>query len=150
MTHTFDVAIGADHRGFELKKQLVEHDQINGIGIKWHDYGASSAERSDYPLFAKKVVENMKHSMLMRGILLCGTGAGMAIAANRAHGIRAAVAWNDSVAGRLFEDDGVNILVLPADYIDLPMALNCISAWLSAKQKQGRYEERIKMVDELF
>jgi ribose 5-phosphate isomerase B len=83
------------------------------------------------------------------GVLLCGTGVGMAIAANRFKGIFAAVAWNEAVARASKEDDNANVLVLPADDLSEEQTLRIVSAWLGAHFKEGRYRERVAQIDRL-
>lgn len=141
------IAIGADHHGFALKKSLKEVGGMGGYSVSWIDVGGYSDERSDYPEFAIKAIEAMKFGDADAAVLICGTGAGMAIAANRYHGIYAALAWDLTTARRAKEDDHANILVLPSDYIHDELAQDMVTAWLLAEFKQGRYAERIKMID---
>lgn len=145
---TLHLAIAADHRGFVLKQKLIEQQLFGDYMIVWHDCGASDSERSDYPLFAKKLCEQiLAGSGLDRGILLCGTGTGMAMAANRFKNIYAAVAWSEEIARRAREEDWSNVLVLPADYLDLGQSAKIITAWLHAEPKAGRYHARVAMLD---
>lgn len=137
------IAIGADHRGFELK-QAIQNELAT---ITWHDCGTHSLERTDYPLYAHAVVKELLTSNAELGVLLCGTGIGMAIAANRHPGIRAALAWSAAIAIRAKEEDYANILVLPADYVTVEQAVTMIKSWLAARNKEGRYKERIMMLD---
>lgn len=137
------IAIGADHRGYELKQAL----QKEITTISWHDVGAHSIERTDYPLYAHAVVKELLTSNVELGILICGTGIGMSIAANRHPGIYAALAWSTGIAIRAKEEDYANILVFPSDYVTVEQAISMIKAWLAAKPKEGRYKERISMID---
>lgn len=142
------VAIGADHRGFALKEDIKEYFSKNSDRINFIDIGAHSVERSDYPLFAKKAAELVVSGKAYAGILLCGTGVGVAIVANRWKGVYAGVAWNVEIARLAKEDDNVNVLCLPADYLAPEVACEIIKAWLSAEFKGGRYAERLHMIDE--
>jgi ribose 5-phosphate isomerase B len=137
------IAIGADHRGYELKQALQKELHT----IAWLDMGAHSLERTDYPLYAHAVVKEMLTKKAELGILICGTGIGMSIVANRHPGIYAALAWSSSIAIRAKEEDYANILVIPSDYVTLEQAISMIKAWLAAKPKEGRYKERISMID---
>lgn len=137
------IAIGTDHRGFELK-QAIQKELAH---IAWHDCGTHSAERTDYPIYAHAVVKELLNKNVEVGVLLCGTGIGMAIAANRHVGIRAALAWSSAIAIRAKEEDYANVLVLPADYVTVEQAVMMIKAWLAARPKEGRYKERIIMLD---
>lgn len=142
------LAIGADHRGFELKQKIIEMRLFDDIMVTWSDCGTQSTERSDYPIFAKKVCALICSNDGPRmGILLCGTGVGMAIAANRFKGIYAAVAWNQEIAKRSREEDWSNVLVLPADYLDLIQSIEIITVWLKSEPKAGQYYQRISMID---
>lgn len=142
------IGLGADHRGFELKQLLKLHPMLGDYQISWHDVGAFSAERSDYPHFAQQVVDKIKSGEVELGVLLCGTGNGMAIAANRTSEIYAGVAWDPVIARRGREEDNLNILVVPADYIisEAPLVA-LVEAWLSASFKHGRYAERLALLD---
>ncbi len=144
----YRIAIGADHRGFVLKQELMRHETIEGNSIFWTDVGTFSSERTDYPLFAKKVVAALHAGSADLGILSCGSGIGIAIAANRHRGIYAGVVWNEEVARSAKEDDNVNVLVLPADYLSNDLAYHCVEAWLSTSFKGGRYQERLEMLEE--
>jgi ribose 5-phosphate isomerase B len=143
------IALGTDHRGYDYKLVIQNGVSLETKHINWIDVGAFSAERSDYPSFAVSVVRAVRSGQAHAGILLCGTGIGMAIAANRFEGIYAGVAWNAEVARRAREEDHVNILVLPADYITPAQSIPIIQAWLEATAKSGRYADRIAMIDKL-
>ncbi len=142
------LAIGADHRGFALKEYIKKHSFKNSNRINLIDMGAVSSERTDYPLYVKKVAEAVLSGTVHAGILLCGTGVGVAIAANRYKGVYAGVAWSAEIARLAKEDDNVNVLCLPADYLAPEVACEIIKAWLSAEFKGGRYAERLHMIDE--
>ncbi|MCL4380364.1 RpiB/LacA/LacB family sugar-phosphate isomerase [Candidatus Dependentiae bacterium] len=141
------IAIGADHRGFELKQYLLTVTSIAGITIEWLDCGTDSTERTDYPIYTDLVVEKVLAEQTRVGILLCGSGIGMSIAANRYPGIFAALVWNDLVAQIAKQDDNANIIVLPANFIDSDQAIAIVKAWLTATFKQGRYQQRLSMLD---
>ncbi len=137
------VAIGADHRGFTHKKFV----KTSIIDIEWIDVGAYDENRSDYPLFAHMVAKSIVDGKATHGVLICGSGIGMAITANRYKGILAALVWNEEVAAQSKTHDNSNILVLPSDYITQEQAVKMIRAWLNAKFLGGRYRDRIKMID---
>ena len=138
------LAIGSDHRGYALKtylqKALPQH--------QWLDVGAHHEQRSDYPDFATQVCQALLQGDVERGILICGSGIGMAIAANRMPGIYAALCWNEVVARLASEHDGANILVLPSDFVTHEQALAIVQAWLGATFRGGRYQERLDRIDE--
>jgi ribose 5-phosphate isomerase B len=138
------IAIGADHRGF-LQKEFIKNNMRD---IIWIDVGTDSQERTDYPIFSDKVIELMRDGSAAYGVLLCGTGGGMAIAANRYKNIYAVVALNDEIARRCKQEDNANILVLPSDFITDADAVSMIKNWLAQDFKGRRYAQRIKMIDE--
>ncbi|HBR70343.1 TPA: ribose-5-phosphate isomerase [Candidatus Dependentiae bacterium] len=141
------IAIGSDHRGYEIKRYLVSLDHIGDHKISWIDVGTSHNERTDYPQYAEKVVRFVQKHDVDCGILLCGTGIGMSIAANRFKGIFAALVWNEEVARRSKREDGSNVLVLPADYLDNEQALILVLAWLDSEFLGGHYAERLRQVE---
>ncbi len=144
------IVIGADHRGFHLKLQIKEQFKKHGSStIEWLDAGAFTAERSDYPEFASKAAREIRDGNAMYGILICGNGNGMAIAANRFPGIYAALAWNETVGHLVKEHDGANVLVLPADFISTHDAMGIITQWLNAQFLGGRYQARQEMLEKL-
>lgn len=141
------IAIGADHRGFVLKQFLIDNVRYEGHSLDWIDVGAYDEKRSDYPEFALPVVNHILNKNAHYGLLLCGSGNGMVIVANRFPKIYAGLAWNQEIARLCKEDDKVNVLVLPADFIDFDQALSMVHAWLHADFKHDRYEKRIAMID---
>lgn len=147
MNNSLRIAIGVDHRGFKLKEYLLSLSKINTTNIIWTDVGTYTSERTDYPIYTKKVVNLILEKKVDLGILACGSGIGMAIAANRFKDIYAGLVWNADIAKSAKEDDNVNVLVLPADFVTLDLAKDIISNWLGAKFKGDRYAERIAMID---
>src|SRR5579872_7431460 len=144
------LVIGADHRGFHLKLLIQEQvRKSNGSPIEWQDAGCFTAERCDYPQFASAAVKEIKDGKAEGGILICGSGVGMSIAANRFSGIYAALVWNEQTAHLAKEHDGANILVLPADFISSHDAVTMVHSWLNAAFLGGRYLRRLEMVDNL-
>jgi ribose 5-phosphate isomerase B len=138
------IAIGADHNGFRGKEYIKQ--QLGDI--EWVDVGTFDEKRTDYPIFAKKVSEALLSGQAQQGILLCGTGVGMAITANRFPGVYAGLVWNEEIARLAKEDDKVNILVLPADFVSLDQLVAMVKAWQTAQFNEGRYAKRIAMIDE--
>lgn len=137
------IAIASDHRGFALKTYLQAHMS----DITWHDSGTHSSERVDYPVFVEPSVSRLLREEVEACILICGSGAGMSMAANRYKGVYAAVAWNTSVARAVKEDDNCNILVLPADFVQTDEAIKIVKAFLEGSFKGGRYKARLNMID---
>lgn len=147
MTKSITIAIGSDHRGFLLKKFLLTQSSFGGNSIRWLDYGCDSLERTDYPLYAQLVCEAILTKKTSLGILLCGNGVGMSIAANRYKKIYAALVWNALMAVTSKEDDNSNILSIPSDYMTEHEAVISITAWLNAEFKKGRYLQRLELLD---
>ena len=139
------IGIGADHRGFLHKEFIKQHIQ----SVEWIDVGTSNQDRTDYPIFSDKVVNLMIARMVDVGVLICGTGGGMAIAANRYKNIYAVVAWNNEVARRCKQEDNANLLVLSSDFISCDEAVAMINQWLAQKFKGERYAARIAMIDQV-
>ena len=142
------LAIGADHRGYEYK-ETIKHEisAHNKNRIEWIDVGTFSKERTDYPIFAKLVSEHIVNGKADAGILICGSGVGMAITANRYAHIYAALVWNKDVARISREQDNSNVLVLPSDFITQADALEMVQSWLAASFQGDRYQKRIEMID---
>ncbi len=143
------IAIGADHRGFLLKDFLKDYKYPPSYALMWRDIGAFTAERSDYPCFVPPVCHLILEEKADKGILICGSGQGMAVAANRFRGIYAGVAWNETIARVGKEDDNINVLVLPADFITHEQAVASVIAWLGATFKGNRYAERLMVIDSI-
>ena len=139
------IAIGSDHAGFELKQELIEYFKNTVIEII--DKGCYSIERVDYPDFGHAVAKAVLSSEVNFGILMCGSGNGINMSANKHKGIRAALCWNEEIAklARLHND--ANILVLPARYISLEEAKKCVAIFLTEKFEGGRHQQRIEKID---
>jgi ribose 5-phosphate isomerase B len=143
------IVIASDHRGFAMKEWLKEHVAIPSCQLSWLDVGTYTTQRTDYPTYALLAVKALQEGKAACGILLCGTGVGMSIVANRFPRIYAALAWNKDIAKESKEDDNANVLVLPAEYISNEQAAEMIHVWLYAEFKNGRYRYRIDMIDAL-
>lgn len=138
------IAIGADHRGFSIKELLKQHFSE----YQFIDVGAYNDACSDYPLFAHQVAQLMQKNIAQKGILLCGTGIGMAIVANRYKGIYAGVMWNEKIAKESREDDNTNILVLPCDDVDCFAPVKITKIWLETEFNGERYAYRLALIDD--
>ena len=146
------ITIGSDHRGFELKEQLQSDSwQEKGVGpITWDDVGTDTGdERVDYPIFAQRVCAAVRSGAADRGIIICGSGVGAAIAANRFRGIYAALCWSPEVTRMARKHDNINVLVLPADFIAHDEAVAIIQAWIETAFLGGRYQERLEILEKI-
>ncbi len=143
------IFIGADHGGIELKNELIEYLQAKNIRVD--DIGAYQLEpMDDYPDYAKKVSQAILQSPTESvGILVCRNGVGMDITANRFKGIRSVLGFNDEQIQKARQDDNVNVLALPADYISLDQARSFVDAFLNAVPKTDpKYIRRVNKIDE--
>ncbi len=131
------IALGSDHAGFELKQDLLA--QVRELGHEVVDCGTDSTAPVDYPDFARKVGEAVASGQAERGVLICGSGAGASIAANKIRGIRAALAHDHYTAHQSVEHDDANVLVMGSRVIGLAVARELVQAFLGA---QFTHEER--------
>lgn len=142
------VAVGADHAGFPLKEFLVGH--LSGLGYRVTDLGTHSEEPVDYPDLAAAVGEAVRSGEAERGIAVCGSGAGAAIAANKLRGIRAAVAHDHYTAHQMVEHDDVNVLCLGARVVGRSLAAEVAEAFLTATfTGEERHLRRLKKIQSL-
>ena len=139
------IAIGCDHVGFELNTHIIEHLQSKGYGIK--DFGTHSSERTDYPLFAKAVADAVTKGECEKGILVCGTGVGISIAANKVKGVRAVVCSEPYSALLSRAHNDTNILALGARVVGRDLALMITDIWLGGKFEGGRHQRRVDMIE---
>lgn len=146
------VYIGADHNGFELKKSLSDYLQKNGYEVV-DEGGVSLAPEDDFPQFASKVVNAMRGDQdpsQARGILICGSGQGMCMAANRFKGIRAALAYDQEEARTARNDDDSNVLCLSARTMSFDKSVGVLHTWLMTPfAGANRFKRRIQELDQL-
>jgi len=135
------IALGADHAGFELKDRIKEHLLEKGIIVD--DRGTSSADSVDYPDYARAVAETVAAGNAEFGILVCGTGIGMSIAANKVAGIRAAKVNSEAEAQLSREHNDANVLTLGARVLDPGAALRIVDCWLATPFAGGRHQRRV-------
>jgi ribose 5-phosphate isomerase B len=140
------IPIGSDHAGFALKQQLIT--ELRAEGYEPVDLGTYSTESTDYPDFAHAVASQVEHGEAARGILLCGTGLGMAYAANRHHGVRAAVVWTPEVAELARSHNDANVLVLPARFVTDADGVSILRTWLHTPFEGGRHARRIAKIEQ--
>ena len=134
------IAIGADHGGFELKDAIIKY--FDGKVI-FKDFGTNSQESVDYPEYAFKVADSVASGECEAGILICKTGIGMSIAANKVKGIRCALCFNEEVAHLCKEHNNANVIALPASMMSKDEAVKIIEIWLNSKFLGGRHEKRV-------
>jgi len=141
------VAIGADWVGVELKRGLIEH--VESLGHSVLDLGADSSEANDYPDFAEKVGRAITSGAADVGIVICGTGIGMSIAANKIKGIRAALCHDAFTAERARGHNDANVLALGALVVSLPHAEQLVEIFLRSPYEAGRHEPRLSKIRNL-
>ena len=135
------IAIGADHAGFPLKRQLVE--ELKSMGFEVLDMGTNSEASVDYPDFGYAVAQAVISGQAVRGVLICGTGIGMSIAANRHVGIRAALCTHGVMARYAREHNDANVLVMGARVIGVEIARECLRQFLATHYAGGRHDGRV-------
>ncbi len=138
------VALGADHAGFQLKEALK--GWLIGQGCQVLDVGTHSAEAVDYPDYAVQVGQAVADGKVQRGVLVCGTGIGMAIAANKVDGVRAALCADLYTARMSREHNDANVLCLGGRLIGADMAADVLRAWLEAEFAGGRHARRVDKI----
>ena len=140
------IAIGSDHGGFEYKASIIKALQVKGYDVV--DMGTYSPESCDYPIIAKKVARAVVKGDFEKGILVCGTGIGMSMAANKVKGIRAAVCGDTFSARATRAHNNANILCLGQRVVGEGLALDIVDIWLTTKFEGGRHERRVNMIEE--
>ncbi len=138
------IALGADHAGFALKEQIKAW--LGARGAQIHDYGTFSLDSVDYPDFATRVAEAVTSGTASRGVLVCGTGLGMAMVANKFPGIRAAVCGDVHTARMSREHNDANVLALGARVTDRDVAVGILEAWLETAFVGGRHARRLEKI----
>ena len=138
------IAIAADHGGFALKNKIMDHFK----NLNLLDLGTNSADSVDYPDFAKKMAYTILSGAADLGILICGTGIGMSIAANRYHGIRAALVYNREVAKLAKQHNNANILVFGGRTMDEKEVISSIEAFLNSDFEGNRHQRRLDKIEQ--
>ena len=139
-----NIALGCDHGGFELKQEILQ--LLEQFGHSVNDVGCYSEQSVDYPAFADKVCAAVAQGTSDRGILICGTGIGMSIAANRNRAIRAALCHEAVTARMSREHNDANVLCLGARVLGVSIALDIVRVWLETEFAGGRHLRRIEMM----
>jgi RpiB/LacA/LacB family sugar-phosphate isomerase len=142
---TRTIAIGADHGGYELKQVLKEHLASNGINVV--DYGTNSKDSTDYPDFAHVVAHEVAEQKADAGVLVCTTGVGMSITANKVPGVRAALVFDEEMASMARQHNHANVLCLAGKFTPPDQAKKIVDAFLSAEFEGGRHERRVNKIE---
>ena len=139
------IAICSDHRGYGLKSQLVKKMAENGM--KFEDFGCFSDERCDYPVFAFKVGEAVKNKECELGVVICGSGDGVCISANKVKGIRCICAKDSRHVERARQHVNINVLALAAEETNVDQAFEMLQTFINTEFLGDRYQERIVLID---
>ncbi|MBL7817222.1 MAG: ribose 5-phosphate isomerase B [Saprospiraceae bacterium] len=135
------IAIGCDHAGFPFKNPIITH--LKNQGYEVLDFGTHGTPSVDYPDFAHPTASAVESAQAQRGILICGSGNGVALSANKHESIRCGLAWNEEVASLVRQHNDANMIALPARFITLETALNIVNTFLSTDFEGGRHAIRV-------
>lgn len=138
------VSLGADHAGFCLKEAIKEH--LNAAGHEVKDFGTASDESTDYPDYGGPAARAVIRGDADVGILVCGSGIGMCMVANKVHGVRAALAWHPEIARLSRRHNDANVLCLPARFLGIEQALEVVDVWLETAFEGGRHGRRVDKI----
>lgn len=137
------IAIGSDHAGYQLKQILINHLQQQG----WEpvDFGCPSEESIDYPDYAHPVSEYVEQNKTL-GVLICGSGNGISMSANKHQGVRSAICWNKEIAALARQHNNANVLTLPARFITVELGIKITDTFFSTDFEGGRHERRVNKI----
>ena len=139
------IGIASDHAGFDMKLSL----QNVLSDLSWIDYGTNESNSTDYPLYAQKVARAIQRQEIAFGVLVCGTGIGMSIAANRFKGVRAALCSSTDFAIMGRKHNNANVLVLPGRIISKSLAAKIVKVFLDTEFEEGRHLRRVSLIEEI-
>jgi ribose 5-phosphate isomerase B len=141
---TKKIAIGGDHAGFDYKREVI--NELKKIGCEVKDFGPFSTDSVDYPDFAHPVAEAVEKGEFELGILICGSGNGVAMTANKRKGIRAALCWGAELAKLSRQHNNANIMCLPSRFISIEEAKLCVDAFMTTPFEGGRHNSRVDKI----
>ncbi|HYP53373.1 MAG TPA: ribose 5-phosphate isomerase B [Pyrinomonadaceae bacterium] len=141
------IALASDHAGYAEKERLK--DLLGELGVEFEDLGSVSEESVDYPDFARAVAERVASGAAEQGLLVCGSGTGMAIAANKVPGVRAAVAWSEETAQLARRHNDANVLAIGARTTPSEEIPKIVRAWFDARFEGGRHAGRVAKIAEI-
>ena len=141
------IAIGADHAGFEIKEKIKK--QLADLNLEVEDLGTSSLDSVDYPDFGAAVGRAVAEGSAEQGIVVCGSGIGIALAANKIRGVRAAQAWNEETARLARQHNDANVLSIGARVVPEEEIPKIVAAWFDAKFEGGRHAGRVEKISQL-
>ena len=138
------IALASDHAGYAEKERLKT--VLTDLGVEFDDLGTASDESVDYPDYARRVAEKVAQGQVEQGLLVCGSGTGMAITANKVRGVRAAVAWSEETARLARQHNDANVLAIGARTTPATDIPNIVRAWFSTDFEGGRHADRVAKI----
>ena len=138
------IAIGGDHAGFEYKGKLIQ--KLEGLGFEVKDFGPFSEASVDYPDFVHPLSSAVENAEFELGIVICGSGNGVAITANKHQGIRAALCWNEELAALARQHNNANVLAIPARFVSYELAEKMAETFLNTDFEGGRHQNRVNKI----
>lgn len=139
------IAIGSDHAGYDYKQRLI--NDLSSLGYEVIDCGTNSKESCHYPLYAKEVAHLVKDNKVDFGVLVCSSGEGIMMAANKVKGVRAGLAYNDDVARLMKEHNNANVIAFGANFMDYDDALRRVEIFSNAEFLGGRHQTRVELIE---
>ena len=141
------IALASDHAGYAEKERLK--GVLDEIGVEFDDLGTMSEESVDYPDYARKVADQVAHGQVEQGLLVCGSGTGMAITANKVPGVRAAVAWSEETARLARQHNNANVLAIGARTTPPDDIPKIVRAWFATEFEGGRHAARVEKINDV-
>lgn len=141
------IALASDHAGYAEKERLK--GLLDEIGVEFDDLGTMSEESVDYPDYARKVADQVAHGQVEQGLLVCGSGTGMAITANKVPGVRAAVAWSEETARLARQHNNANVLAIGARTTPPDDIPKIVRAWFATEFEGGRHAARVEKINDV-
>ena len=141
------IALASDHAGYAEKERLKT--VLEDLGVDFDDLGTASEASVDYPDYARKVAEQVARGLVEQGLLVCGSGTGMAITANKVHGVRAAVAWSEETARLARQHNDANVLAIGARTTPVDDIPRIVRAWFETNFEGGRHASRVAKISEV-
>ena len=141
------IALAADHAGYEEKEKIKQ--TLDEIGVEYTDMGTDSPDSVDYPDYARKVGEAVARGDVDQGLLVCGSGTGMAISANKVKGVRAAVAWNEEIARLARQHNNANVLALAGRFVPADEQAKIVKAFFTTDFEGGRHAPRVDKISQI-
>jgi len=138
------IAIGGDHAGFEYKEKIVQ--KLPELGYELKDFGSHSPDSVDYPDYVHPVAEGVESGQFDFGVLVCGSGNGVAMTANKHAGIRAAICWSELLASSARQHNDANVICIPARFISYELAEEVVRLFLNTEFEGGRHKKRVDKI----